>query len=167
MRGNCLVQVHMGFIVSIYTLVVILKKQHQATAKTTVPNTIVFLTMKLPCSSSSSSPHYVLASTFNSLLLLSVLFLTVICKTYESVELPPNVSVPAVLVFGDSIMDTGNNNKITATSARCNFPPYGKDFKGGVPTGRFCNGKVPSDYIGLLLLSQFLAFVHNYINYLW
>ncbi|KAK7376694.1 hypothetical protein VNO80_02108 [Phaseolus coccineus] len=102
--------------------------------------------MKFP-SSSSSFPHYFLASTFNSLLLFSVLLLVVICKTYESVKLPPNVSVPAVLVFGDSIMDTDNNNKILATSARCNFPPYGKDFKGGIPTGRFSNGKVPSDFI--------------------
>ncbi|KAJ1421601.1 SGNH hydrolase superfamily [Sesbania bispinosa] len=62
-------------------------------------------------------------------------------------ELPPNVSVPAVIVFGDSIMDTGNNNNNLKTLARCNFPPYGKDFKGGVPTGRFGNGKVPSDFI--------------------
>jgi len=103
--------------------------------------------MKFPSSSSSSS-----SSSF----LLSVVVLVVVCKSYESVKLPADVSVPAVLVFGDSIMDTGNNNNKLATSARCNFSPYGKDFKGGIPTGRFCNGKVPSDYIGLLLLSQHL-----------
>ncbi|KOM49068.1 hypothetical protein LR48_Vigan07g277200 [Vigna angularis] len=45
-------------------------------------------------------------------------------------------------------MDTGNNNNNLATTARCNYPPYGKDFKGGIPTGRFSNGKVPSDLIG-------------------
>ncbi|XP_014503434.1 GDSL esterase/lipase EXL2 [Vigna radiata var. radiata] len=89
--------------------------------------------MKIPLSS----------STFNSVLILSVIFLVDICKTCESAKL----SVPAVLVFGDSIVDTGNNNKILATSARCNFPPYGKDFEGGIPTGRFSNGKVPSDFI--------------------
>ncbi|KAJ1440327.1 SGNH hydrolase superfamily [Sesbania bispinosa] len=43
-------------------------------------------------------------------------------------------------------MDTGNNNNIK-TLARCNFFPYGKDFQGGIPTGRFSNGKVPSDII--------------------
>jgi hypothetical protein len=46
-------------------------------------------------------------------------------------------------------MDTGNNNNNMKTLARCNFPPYGKDFKGGVPTGRFGNGKVTSVLIGM------------------
>ena len=68
------------------------------------------------------------------------------------VKLPPNVSVPALIAFGDSIMDTGNNNNMK-TLAKCNFPPYGKDFEGGIPTGRFSNGKVPSDLIGTLSLS--------------
>ncbi|KAL4645514.1 hypothetical protein ACB092_02G240100 [Castanea dentata] len=54
--------------------------------------------------------------------------------------------VPAVFVFGDSIVDTGNNNHIN-TLIKCNFPPYGKDFQGGIPTGRFSNGRVPSDFI--------------------
>ncbi|OIW21798.1 hypothetical protein TanjilG_10974 [Lupinus angustifolius] len=44
-------------------------------------------------------------------------------------------------------MDTGNNNNNLLTPAHSNFPPYGKDFKGGIPTGRFSNGKVPSDFI--------------------
>ncbi|MED6137280.1 hypothetical protein PIB30_063631 [Stylosanthes scabra] len=57
------------------------------------------------------------------------------------------MSVPAVFVFGDSIVDTGNNNNNLLTTAKCNFPPYGKDFKGGKATGRFSNGKVPSDLI--------------------
>lgn len=44
-------------------------------------------------------------------------------------------------------MDTGNNNDIP-TLLKCNFPPYGRDFPDGVPTGRFSDGKVPSDIIG-------------------
>ncbi|KAI4316966.1 hypothetical protein L6164_024886 [Bauhinia variegata] len=92
---------------------------------------------------------------------LKLLFLVVSCKTKALVTLPPNVSVPALIVFGDSIMDTGNNNNIK-TIVKCNFPPYGKDFQGGVPTGRFCNGKVPSDLIGILL---FLLH-HLFLNYL-
>ncbi|EEF31242.1 zinc finger protein, putative [Ricinus communis] len=63
-----------------------------------------------------------------------------------SISLPNDRKVPAVFVFGDSIVDTGNNNYIK-TSAKCNFPPYGRDFIGGKPTGRFSNGRVPSDLI--------------------
>ncbi|KAA8537493.1 hypothetical protein F0562_027101 [Nyssa sinensis] len=47
-------------------------------------------------------------------------------------------------MFGDSIVDTGNNNYLE-TIVKVNYPPYGKDFMGGKPTGRFCDGKVPSD----------------------
>ncbi|KAI3420673.1 Lipase_GDSL domain-containing protein, partial [Psidium guajava] len=54
--------------------------------------------------------------------------------------------VPAVIVFGDSIVDPGNNNGIK-TIVKCDFPPYGRDFTGGKPTGRFCNGRVPSDLL--------------------
>ncbi|XP_074369803.1 GDSL esterase/lipase At2g04570-like [Apium graveolens] len=54
--------------------------------------------------------------------------------------------VPAVIVFGDSSVDAGNNNQIP-TIARSNFVPYGRDFPGGVPTGRFSNGRVPTDFI--------------------
>ncbi|QHO40372.1 GDSL esterase/lipase EXL3-like isoform X1 [Arachis hypogaea] len=59
-----------------------------------------------------------------------------------------NESVPAIFVFGDSIVDTGNNNYIK-TIAKCNFPPYGRDFAAGgyKPNGRFSNGLVPSDFI--------------------
>ncbi|KAJ6852109.1 GDSL esterase/lipase EXL3-like isoform X2 [Iris pallida] len=54
--------------------------------------------------------------------------------------------VPALVVFGDSIMDPGNNNAIK-TIVKCNFPPYGNNFYGRKPTGRFCNGKIPTDLI--------------------
>ncbi|KAH6782740.1 GDSL-like Lipase/Acylhydrolase superfamily protein [Perilla frutescens var. frutescens] len=63
-----------------------------------------------------------------------------------AIKLPPKITIPAVIVFGDSIVDTGNNNYIT-TIARCDFSPYGQDFIGGQPTGRFSNGKVPSDLL--------------------
>ncbi|XP_023643270.1 GDSL esterase/lipase At3g43570 [Capsella rubella] len=57
-----------------------------------------------------------------------------------------NTTIPALIVFGDSIMDTGNNNNLP-TLLKCNFPPYGKDFPGGSATGRFSDGRVPSDLI--------------------
>ena len=113
--------------------------------------------MKLP-SSSSSFPS---PSSLFRFILLSLTTLLIVCeKTRAVVKLPPNVSVPAVFVFGDSIMDTGNNNKNLATTARCNYPPYGKDFKGGIPTGRFSNGKVPSDFIGLCPISHLFFLYH-------
>jgi hypothetical protein len=54
---------------------------------------------------------------------------------------------PAVLAFGDSVADTGNNNYVR-TIIRANFPPYGKDFPGHRATGRFSDGKVSVDFLG-------------------
>ncbi|KAG5246165.1 hypothetical protein OIU78_021927 [Salix suchowensis] len=54
--------------------------------------------------------------------------------------------VPAIIVFGDSSVDSGNNNFIS-TVAKSNFAPYGRDFPGGNATGRFCNGRLPPDYL--------------------
>ena len=54
--------------------------------------------------------------------------------------------VPCYFIFGDSLVDNGNNNFI-ASMARANYPPYGIDFAGG-PTGRFSNGLTTVDAIG-------------------
>nr|CAB3467657.1 unnamed protein product [Digitaria exilis] len=54
--------------------------------------------------------------------------------------------ISAVFMFGDSIVDPGNNNH-RLTEAKANFPPYGQDFPGGVATGRFSNGLVPGDLL--------------------
>ncbi|VAI43541.1 unnamed protein product [Triticum turgidum subsp. durum] len=54
--------------------------------------------------------------------------------------------ISAAFMFGDSIVDPGNNND-RLTEAKANFPPYGQDFPGGVATGRFSNGKVPGDML--------------------
>ncbi|KAL2895403.1 GDSL esterase/lipase EXL3 [Bienertia sinuspersici] len=62
------------------------------------------------------------------------------------VKLPPNVTVPGLFAFGDSIIDAGMNNNIK-TVIKCNHPPYGQDFMGGIPTGRFSNGRVPTDLL--------------------
>lgn len=58
--------------------------------------------------------------------------------------------IPAVIVFGDSSVDAGNNNFIP-TIARSNFEPYGRDFTGGRPTGRFSNGRIATDFISQAL----------------
>eukprot|EP00253_Pinus_taeda_P012111 PITA_12111 len=57
-------------------------------------------------------------------------------------------NVGAVLFFGDSYGDPGNNNHIL-TLIKSNFPPYGRNFVGGNPTGRFSDGKILPDYLGL------------------
>ncbi|GMI96874.1 hypothetical protein like AT1G75900 [Hibiscus trionum] len=85
-----------------------------------------------PSSSTFLLPH----------LLVFALFIT----AKALLKIPENQTMPAVIVFGDSIVDAGNNNVIQ-TIIKCNFLPYGRDFDGGVPTGRFCNGKIPSDLI--------------------
>ncbi|XP_048128594.1 GDSL esterase/lipase EXL3-like [Rhodamnia argentea] len=59
---------------------------------------------------------------------------------------PRSAMVPAFYVFGDSIVDPGNNNGL-ATLAKSNFPPYSQDLDPGVPMGRFSNGRVPSDML--------------------
>ncbi|CAK7325205.1 unnamed protein product [Dovyalis caffra] len=59
-------------------------------------------------------------------------------------------NVTAVFAFGDSSIDPGNNN-LVPTPARCNFPPYGLDFPNHAATGRFCNGKLPTDFLASLL----------------
>ncbi|MED6192431.1 hypothetical protein PIB30_010064 [Stylosanthes scabra] len=56
----------------------------------------------------------------------------------------------SILVFGDSTVDTGNNNYIT-TLGKANHYPYGRDFPGHVPTGRFSNGKLVPDFIASIL----------------
>lgn len=45
----------------------------------------------------------------------------------------------AFFVFGDSLVDSGNNNYLF-TSARADSPPYGIDYPTHRATGRFSNG---------------------------
>lgn len=54
--------------------------------------------------------------------------------------------VPCYFIFGDSLVDNGNNNQLNSL-ARANYAPYGIDFPGG-PTGRFCNGRTTVDVVG-------------------
>lgn len=65
------------------------------------------------------------------------------------------LSVPALFVIGDSTADCGTNNFLL-TLARADRLPYGRDFDTHRPTGRFCNGRIPVDYLG----NSFLWFFH-------
>lgn len=62
--------------------------------------------------------------------------------------------VPCYFIFGDSLVDSGNNNELL-TMAKANYSPYGIDFPNGV-TGRFTNGRTLADIIGLFSLSHLL-----------
>ena len=57
--------------------------------------------------------------------------------------------VPAIVTFGDSTVDVGNNDYIH-TIFKADHPPYGQDFSNREPTGRFCNGKLATDITGKL-----------------
>lgn len=55
--------------------------------------------------------------------------------------------VPAMFIFGDSLIDNGNNNNLFSF-AKANYLPYGIDFNNN-PTGRFSNGYTIVDSIGM------------------
>lgn len=54
--------------------------------------------------------------------------------------------ITAVFGFGDSTIDTGNNNYLP-TNNRAAHPPYGIDFPTHIPNGRVSNGKLAIDFI--------------------
>ncbi|CAN0880092.1 GDSL esterase/lipase At5g45670 [Linum grandiflorum] len=57
--------------------------------------------------------------------------------------------VPCYFIFGDSLYDSGNNNRLAATP-KSNYLPYGIDFPTG-PSGRFSNGYNAADASAKLL----------------
>ncbi|KAH7388375.1 hypothetical protein KP509_16G072500 [Ceratopteris richardii] len=71
----------------------------------------------------------------------------IVMSTLMTAMLTPSCAKSvAMFVFGDSLVDTGNNNFIPSL-ARANFPPNGLDYPTRKATGRFCNGKIISDLI--------------------
>ncbi|XP_008781147.2 GDSL esterase/lipase At4g16230-like isoform X1 [Phoenix dactylifera] len=56
-------------------------------------------------------------------------------------------AAPASFVFGDSLVDVGNNNYIV-TLSKANYMPNGMDFPTRQPTGRFTNGRTIADILG-------------------
>ncbi|CAN1149460.1 GDSL esterase/lipase At5g55050 [Linum perenne] len=53
--------------------------------------------------------------------------------------------VPAMYVFGDSLVDVGNNNYLPLSFSKANYPHNGIDFPTNKSTGRFSNGKNSAD----------------------
>lgn len=62
----------------------------------------------------------------------------------------------AFFVFGDSLVDNGNNNYLL-TEARADSPPYGIDTPDQRATGRFSNGKNVPDIISCVIVACIIA----------
>ncbi|KAL8531227.1 hypothetical protein ACS0TY_008017 [Phlomoides rotata] len=80
-------------------------------------------------------------------LLLLLLITPQIRTTAAKTSVP---KFPAILVFGDSTVDSGNNNHIH-TFFRGNHQPYGGAFPGRLPTGRFSDGKLVPDLLASII----------------
>ena len=68
-----------------------------------------------------------------------------------------SLHVPAIITFGDSIFDAGNNHFNKNCTAQADFPPYGSSFFHH-PTGRFTNGRTVADFI-----CEFIIYLYVYI----
>ncbi|KAL0321834.1 UNVERIFIED_CONTAM: GDSL esterase/lipase [Sesamum calycinum] len=75
---------------------------------------------------------------------LLLFFLTTLLLLPSPTTASPNIT--AIFAFGDSILDPGNNNRLS-TIFRSDHPPYGIDFPGRVPSGRFSDGKLATDFL--------------------
>ncbi|KAK2441263.1 GDSL esterase/lipase [Trifolium repens] len=75
---------------------------------------------------------------------------------------------PAIYVFGDSLVDVGNNNYLSLSLVKATLPHYGIDFPTKKPTGRFSNGKNAADLIaeklGLATSPPYLSLISKFNN---
>lgn len=91
----------------------------------------------------------VLVMVVTTLVLVQAVVLRAHVDVGQIRQLAARNNVSCVLVFGDSSVDPGNNN-VLQTTMKGNFPPYGKDFFGRRPTGRFSDGRLATDFIGII-----------------
>lgn len=91
-------------------------------------------------------------------LFLALLLVTAFSSSSNAQQQP---QVPCYFIFGDSLVDNGNNNRLSSL-ARADYLPYGIDFPRG-PTGRFSNGKTTVDVIGkYILTSLVIYYLHHH-----
>ncbi|KAL0443360.1 UNVERIFIED_CONTAM: GDSL esterase/lipase [Sesamum latifolium] len=81
------------------------------------------------------------ASTFSSSIFLSFVLLS-----FGALSRAQS-TVPGMYVFGDSLVDVGNNNYLELSIIKADFPYNGIDYPGGQATGRFSNGKNAADFL--------------------
>ncbi|KAI3498617.1 hypothetical protein L1887_34394 [Cichorium endivia] len=88
----------------------------------------------------------------------SILIVAALTQILTLVVVADKSQVPCYFIFGDALVDVGNNNALVTVS-KANYPPYGIDFPQGI-TGRFTNGETIADIIGRLL--GFVNFIQPY-----
>ncbi|PWA57224.1 SGNH hydrolase-type esterase domain-containing protein [Artemisia annua] len=77
---------------------------------------------------------------------------------------PLGAEARAFFVFGDSLVDNGNNDFLV-TSARADSPPYGIDYPTHRPTGRFSNGLNIPDLLSCVFLINNLYSIIVYLTF--
>lgn len=79
-----------------------------------------------------------------------MMFIVVVVLIVLSLQVLASLAYTS-FVFGDSLVDAGNNDYLF-TLSKADSPPYGIDFSpsGGQPTGRFTNGRTIADILGNL-----------------
>ncbi|XP_024542264.1 GDSL esterase/lipase LTL1 [Selaginella moellendorffii] len=77
---------------------------------------------------------------------LVVAFLLLVVGIGEFMTCASAFNVPMMFVFGDSFVDSGNNNHLN-TTARANHQPYGINFEERRATGRWSDGRIVTDYL--------------------
>nr|KYP31238.1 GDSL esterase/lipase At2g03980 family [Cajanus cajan] len=86
----------------------------------------------------------------NTLYLITLCFVITLLFTLSSaMNSYHSKKIPAMYVFGDSLVDCGNNNHLP--SGGPNYLPFGIDFIGRKPTGRATNGKTLVDFVAMHL----------------
>uniref|UniRef100_A0A7N0R9G5 GDSL esterase/lipase n=1 Tax=Kalanchoe fedtschenkoi TaxID=63787 RepID=A0A7N0R9G5_KALFE len=88
-----------------------------------------------------------IASESCAILLLVLVMVLCSCGWIEAAD--DDLGLGASYIFGDSLVDAGNNNYLP-TLSKANIKPNGIDFKasGGNPTGRYTNGRTIGDIVG-------------------
>ncbi|KAM3286269.1 GDSL esterase/lipase [Capsicum chacoense] len=86
-------------------------------------------------------------TTCNYVLVVPLLVINLIILANCAVD--DDLGFGASYIFGDSLVDAGNNNYLQ-TLSKANIAPNGIDFKasGGNPTGRYTNGRTIGDIVG-------------------
>ncbi|KAK7853529.1 gdsl esterase/lipase [Quercus suber] len=107
-----------------------------------------------------------LSSSSSAIVLFRLITFVLFCNTNAVIKLPGNATIQAIIAFGDSIMDTSNSNHLK-TQGKCNFRPYGRAFIGKKPTGRWTNGKAPTELIGTLKFQKTKLRVPYILTFEW
>ncbi|KAK6128912.1 hypothetical protein DH2020_037351 [Rehmannia glutinosa] len=90
-----------------------------------------------------------MAFNFHHIVALVMCLITISLSSFGISQSDEDLTKGASFIFGDSLVDAGNNNYLP-TLSRANISPNGIDFKasGGTPTGRYTNGRTIGDIVG-------------------